>query len=100
MPNADMTEQGMATAAQAVLLLRVCDRRYSATQFALLSSLFALGRWASGPPSGFLAEAVGYPVFFALCASVMALPGFWFLQRIAPIAGREVNLARVADDAS
>jgi MFS transporter, PAT family, beta-lactamase induction signal transducer AmpG len=95
---AENAAQGMATAAQAVLLLRVCDRRYSATQFALLSSLFALGRWGSGPPSGFLAEAVGYPVFFALCATVMALPGFWFLQRIAPIAGREVNLARVADE--
>ena len=85
--------QGMATAAQAVLLLRVCDRRYSATQFALLSSLFALGRWASGLPSGFLVERIGYPAFFAACATVMALPGFVFLQRIAPASQREVNLA-------
>ncbi|HEX9193814.1 MAG TPA: MFS transporter, partial [Burkholderiales bacterium] len=82
--------QGLATAAQAVLLLRVCDRRYSATQFALLSSLFALGRWGSGPPSGYLAQAVGYPVFFALCATVMALPGFFFLHRLAPFGAREV----------
>ncbi len=85
--------QGMATAAQAVLLLRVCDRRYSATQFALLSSLFALGRWGSGLPSGFLVERLGYPAFFAACATVMALPGFLFLHRIAPFAQREVNLA-------
>jgi PAT family beta-lactamase induction signal transducer AmpG len=90
---AENAAQGMATAAQAVLLLRVCDRRYSATQFALLSSLFALGRWGSGPPSGFLAEAVGYPVFFALCATVMALPGFFFLHRIAPFGAREVALS-------
>ena len=90
---AENAAQGMATAAQAVLLLRVCDRRYSATQFALLSSLFALGRWASGPPSGYLAEALGYPLFFALCATVMALPGFFFLHRIAPFGAREVALA-------
>ncbi len=90
--------QGLATAAQAVLLLRVCDRRYSATQFALLSSLFALGRWASGLPSGFLAERLGYPAFFALCATAMAVPGFLFLRRIAPITQREVNLAPGAGD--
>ena len=89
--------QGLATAAQAVLLLRVCDRRYSATQFALLSSLFALGRWASGPPSGYLAQAVGYPAFFALCATVMALPGFVFLQRIAPFGAREVSAAAAGE---
>jgi len=85
--------QGLATAAQAVLLLRVCDRRYSATQFALLSSLFAVGRWASGLPSGFLVERMGYPAFFASCATAMALPGFAFLSRIAPLSGREVPSA-------
>jgi PAT family beta-lactamase induction signal transducer AmpG len=84
--------QGMASAAQAVLLLRVCDRRYSATQFALLSSLFGLGRWAAGLPSGYLVERMGYPLFFALCASVVALPGFVFLHRIAPFSEREVRL--------
>jgi PAT family beta-lactamase induction signal transducer AmpG len=95
---AENAAQGMATAAQAVLLLRVCDRRYSATQFALLSSLFALGRWASGPPSGYLAEGLGYPLFFALCATVMALPGFFFLHRIAPFGAREVSLSEPAVD--
>jgi PAT family beta-lactamase induction signal transducer AmpG len=92
--------QGLATAAQAVLLLRVCDRRYSATQFALLSSLFALGRWASGPPSGYLAQAFGYPTFFVLCATVMALPGFFFLHRIAPFGAREVALSEGGEGAS
>lgn len=91
--TAEYGAQGMATAAQAVLLLRVCDRRYSATQFALLSSLFALGRWSSGLPSGILVERMGYPLFFAMCATVMALPGFFFLHRIAPFAEREVRLA-------
>jgi MFS transporter, PAT family, beta-lactamase induction signal transducer AmpG len=88
--------QGMANAAQAVLLLRVCDKRYSATQFALLSSLFALGRWAAGLPSGYLAQQLGYPVFFAACATVFALPGFFFLHRIAPFSQREVLVAEAA----
>ncbi|HET7827134.1 MAG TPA: MFS transporter [Anaeromyxobacter sp.] len=91
--SAEYFAQGMATAAQAVLLLRVCDKRYSATQFALLSSLFGLGRWAAGLPSGFFVERMGYPAFFAMCATVMALPGFFFLHRIAPFAEREVRLA-------
>ena len=78
--------------AQGALLLRVCDKRYSATQFALLSSLFGLGRWAAGLPSGFLVQRLGYPAFFAL-ACVLALPGFFFLQRIAPFRQREVTAA-------
>ncbi len=89
----EQAAQGMANAAQAVLLLRVCEKRYSATQFALLSSLFALGRWAAGLPSGWLAQHLGYPLFFAACATVFALPGFFFLQRIAPISQREVLTA-------
>jgi len=89
----EQAAQGMGTAAQGVLLLRVCDKRYSATQFALLSSLFALGRWAAGLPSGWLAEHMGYPAFFAACATLFALPGFFFLQRIAPFGHREVRTA-------
>ena len=90
---AEQAAQGMGTAAQGVLLLRVCDRRYSATQFALLTSLFALGRWAAGLPSGWLAAHMGYPLFFAACATVFAVPGFVFLQRIAPFGRRDVRTA-------
>jgi PAT family beta-lactamase induction signal transducer AmpG len=80
----------MASVAQGALFLRICDRQYSATQFALLTSLFAIGRWSSGLPSGFLVEWLGYPLFFAACATVVALPGFFFLQRVAPFGQREV----------
>jgi PAT family beta-lactamase induction signal transducer AmpG len=90
--------QAMGTAAQGALLLRVCDKRYSATQFALLTSLFALGRWGAGLPSGWLAERLGYPIFFAACATVFALPGFVFLQRIAPFWSREVRTAEATPE--
>jgi PAT family beta-lactamase induction signal transducer AmpG len=85
--------QAMASVAQGALLLRICDRRNSVTQFALLSSLFALGRWSAGLPSGFLVEALGYPLFFSACATVVALPGFYFLRRIAPFGARDLVAA-------
>jgi MFS transporter, PAT family, beta-lactamase induction signal transducer AmpG len=87
--------QGMATAAMGALMLRVCDKRYSATQYALLSSLFGLGRVASGPPSGWLAERLGYEAFF-LVAAAFAIPGLLLLQRIAPVQQREVPGAEAA----
>jgi PAT family beta-lactamase induction signal transducer AmpG len=90
---AEQAAQSMASVAQGALLLRICDRASAVTQFALLTSLFAVGRWAAGLPSGYLVEALGYPLFFAVCATAMAVPGFLFLQRIAPLGQREVAAA-------
>jgi PAT family beta-lactamase induction signal transducer AmpG len=88
--------RSMAATAQGVLLLRVCDRKSAMTQFALLSSLFALGRWGSGLPSGLLVEKLGYPWFFVVCATVMAVPGFIFLQGIAPLGEKDVRSSPAA----
>jgi MFS transporter, PAT family, beta-lactamase induction signal transducer AmpG len=85
--------QAMASVAQGALLLHICDRRNSATQFALLSSLFAVGRWSAGLPSGAMVDWLGYPLFFTLCATVVAVPGFVFLQRVAPFGQRDVSAA-------
>jgi PAT family beta-lactamase induction signal transducer AmpG len=89
----EYTAKAMASTAQGALLLRICDRQNAMTQFALLSSLFALGRWGAGLPSGLVVEQVGYPIFFALCATVLAVPGFIFLQRISPFGERDVRCA-------
>jgi PAT family beta-lactamase induction signal transducer AmpG len=73
---------GMGTAAFVALLMSLCDRRFSATQYALLSALAAVGRVYVGPASGFLVEAVGWPAFFFL-TFVIALPGLvllWYLR--------------------
>jgi MFS transporter, PAT family, beta-lactamase induction signal transducer AmpG len=80
--------QGMGTAALLALVTRLCEKRYGATQYAMLSSLFGLGRVASGPPSGWLAERLGYASFF-LAAVAAAVPGMVLLQRIAPFGDRE-----------
>jgi PAT family beta-lactamase induction signal transducer AmpG len=83
--------QGMATAAQSALILRLCQKRYGATQFALLSSLFGLGRTASGPVAGFLAASLGYVTLF-VAAALLAAPGLLLLQRVAPIGERDVRV--------
>jgi MFS transporter, PAT family, beta-lactamase induction signal transducer AmpG len=69
---------GMGTAAFTALLMTLCDKRYSATQFALLSSLSALGRVVISPTSGYVEEAVGWPVFFFI-TTLVALPGLALL---------------------
>ncbi len=83
---------GMGTAAFVALLMALCDHRYTATQYALLSSLAALGRIFVAPTSGYVVEAVGWAVFFFLTA-VTALPGLWMLWRfrgeIVGLSGRE-----------
>ncbi len=81
--------QGMGTAAQAAFILRLCEKRFSATQFALLSSLFGLGRTLSGPIAGYVAQGFGYVALFVV-AAVAAIPGLLFLQKIAPLQQREV----------
>jgi PAT family beta-lactamase induction signal transducer AmpG len=74
---------GMGTAAFVALLMALCDHRFSATQFALLSALAAIGRVFVGPPSGLLVDAVGW-VWFFFCTFLVALPGLlllWHLRR-------------------
>jgi PAT family beta-lactamase induction signal transducer AmpG len=90
---------GMGTAAFAALLMGLCSARYSATQFALLSALAAVGRVYVGPLSGVLAEALGWPAFFAFSALAGA-PGLglvWWLR--ARVAALEMPQAAAADGA-
>ena len=69
---------GMGTAAFVSLLMAMCNHRYTATQYALLSSLAALGRIFISPTSGFLVERIGWADFF-LITFFVALPGLWLL---------------------
>lgn len=71
---------GMGTAAFVALVMSLCDHRYTATQFALLSSLEALGRVFSGRPSAELVGLVGWAQFFFI-SFVLALPGIWLVWR-------------------
>lgn len=76
--------QGLGTAAFLSFLMALCDRRHGATQFALLTAVFALSRDLAGAFSGLGAEALGYPAYFAATALV-ALPGLALLPWLRPL---------------
>jgi PAT family beta-lactamase induction signal transducer AmpG len=74
---------GMVTAAFLALLMSLCNPRFSATQYALLSGVYALSRSLLSAPGGFLAQAVGWSHFFALTLAAAA-PSFLLLAELAP----------------
>ena len=69
---------GMGTAAFVALLMTLCNKSFSATQFALLSALSAVGRVYVGPLAGWFVEAHGWPQFY-LFSVVAAVPGLILL---------------------
>ena len=74
---------GMSTAAFIAYLSALCKLNYTATQYALLSSLAAFGRTWLSTPSGLVAERLGWEWFFAL-SCIMALPSLallWWIER-------------------
>jgi PAT family beta-lactamase induction signal transducer AmpG len=82
---------GMGTAAFVALLMALCDRRFSATQYALLSALSAVGRVVVGPAAGYAVAAMGWVPFFAATVAT-ALPGLLLLLRLRrPIEVLERN---------
>jgi MFS transporter, PAT family, beta-lactamase induction signal transducer AmpG len=72
---------GLGTSAYLAFLMSVCEKRYAATQFALLSALLALTRWIAGDLSGELAERLGYANYFLL-TFVVGLPAFALIPRL------------------
>ncbi len=82
---------GMGTGAFGVLLLRMTQKRFSATQYALFSSLFALPRLLAGPVTGVLVDAIGWRDFF-LFTMIVGIPGMAMLQRFCPVGAREPRL--------
>jgi len=74
---------GMGTAAFVAFMMRLCDKRFTATQYALLTSFMAITRVLAGVPTGFMVNAMGWPWFFAV-SILGALPGILLLPRFAP----------------
>ena len=71
---------GMGGAAFATFLMCLCDKRFTATQYALLTSVMALTRGYLTAPTGWMVERLGWSGFFLAC-SVAALPGLLLLMR-------------------
>ena len=74
---------GLGTAAFLGFLMSLCNPRFSATQYALLSSLVAISREVFASPGGAIAQSTGWPLFFFL-TFLVALPGLFLLPIFAP----------------
>jgi PAT family beta-lactamase induction signal transducer AmpG len=72
---------GLGTSAYLAFLMSVCQKRYAATQFAVLSALLAVTRWVAGDASGGLAERLGYANYFLLTFFI-GLPAFALIPRL------------------
>jgi PAT family beta-lactamase induction signal transducer AmpG len=71
---------GMGIAAQNAFMMAICDKGFSATQFALISSFMALSRYVAGAPSGWLAKHVGWEGYYLVCV-LIGIPGLLLLTR-------------------
>lgn len=71
---------GMATTAYVAFMATLTNRKFTATQYALLSSLMGVPRVIVNTPTGYLAEWLGWEGFFLFCMAA-TVPGLWLLTR-------------------
>ncbi|TNE34579.1 MAG: MFS transporter [Alphaproteobacteria bacterium] len=84
---------GMGTAVFVAYMSSLCNISYTATQYALLSSLMAVARTTLVSPAGWMAQQMGWMEFFIL-TTVAALPGLmllWWLSRTQPVEPRSTH---------
>ena len=74
---------GLGTAAFVAFIARATHPAYTATQFALFTSLAAVPRTFINAATGWLVETMGWMPFFMLCV-LLALPGMALLLKVAP----------------
>jgi PAT family beta-lactamase induction signal transducer AmpG len=74
---------GLGTVAFVAFIARSTHPAYTATQFALFTSLMAIPRTFANATTGWLVDGMGWTGFFLLCA-VLAIPGMLLLLKVAP----------------
>jgi PAT family beta-lactamase induction signal transducer AmpG len=73
---------GMGTSAYVAFMASLTNKRFTATQYALLTSLMGVPRVIASAPTGFMAKSMGWTGFFILC-TLIALPGLLMLPSIS-----------------
>jgi PAT family beta-lactamase induction signal transducer AmpG len=74
---------GMGTAAFMAFMASITNKKFTATQYALLTSFMAFGRDVLSSPTGFFAKYMGWENFFIFCVFI-AIPGMLLLLKFAP----------------
>jgi len=88
---------GLVTAGMLAFMMSVTNKRFSATQFALLSSLAAASRDVLVAPAGKLAETLGWPGFWLLSVAAI-IPAMVLLPFVAPWGAERPTAAAPHDD--
>ena len=78
----------MGTAAYVAYMASITNKKFTATQYALLSSLMGIPRVLASAPTGFMAQYMGWPWFFLAC-TLVAIPGLVLLKWVAAMQGKE-----------
>jgi len=81
---------GMGTAAFVAFMASITNKKFTATQYALLSSLMGVPRVLASAPTGFLAKYMGWEGFFIGC-TLIAIPGMLLLLKFAPWNSNEAS---------
>lgn len=87
----DNVAGAMGNIAAVALIMALCDRRYSAFQYALLSALALTPRYVLGGPAGWVADVAGWPMYYIISV-LLALPGLvlvWLMRE--KIAGLDLT---------
>jgi PAT family beta-lactamase induction signal transducer AmpG len=74
---------GMGTSAFVAFMASLTNKKFTATQYALLTSIMGLPRVLASAPTGLAAKQLGWEWFFILC-TLAAIPGMLVLPRVAP----------------
>jgi PAT family beta-lactamase induction signal transducer AmpG len=90
---------GMGSAALLAFMAALTNRQFTATQFALLSTLATLPRSLLSAPSGFMAEGLGWPQFYVVC-TLLAIPGLLLLPLVRQWFGEEASKQSAPADRS
>ncbi len=72
---------GMGTTAFVAFMASLTNKRFTATQYAILTSIMGIPRVLAGSFTGFLATVLGWQGFFLLC-TVVAIPGLLLIRRL------------------
>src|SRR5262249_39713053 len=72
---------GFGTTALTVYMATLTNKRFTATQYALFSSLMSIPRVILVAPTGFVAEYLGWTKYFLFCA-LMAVPGLLLIRKL------------------
>lgn len=79
---------GMGTAAYMAFMASITNKKFTATQYALLTSLMGIPRVLASAPTGFFAKNIGWENFFIACM-LIAAPGMLLLLKSAPWNSKE-----------